>query len=303
MQSRLNSLRRARPLLGTLVDIRANGDEHIVAMAISAAFDEIEQIQKIMSFHEPQSDVSRLNRDACRRPVQVDPRTWEVLAAANAVSEASDGAFDITVAPKLVSWDYLPNDFARLPTVRHNGYRRIELLPDNCVSFLETALIDLGGIAKGYAVDRACLKLEQMGIVDYVVNAGGDLRVGITPEPIHVRHPYAPGEFVLVATLSNAAVATSATYFSEKQSHGTTVHPLVSPKNSAPVPMPGSVSVLAENCMTSDALTKVVAILGENASSVLARFSAQACLLPGRGDRKILPAIEDAEYSTHIGIP
>jgi thiamine biosynthesis lipoprotein len=283
-----NSLRRARPLLGTLVEIRASGDEGILSAAIGAAFDEIERIQKKMSFHDPQSDVSRLNRDAFLQPVKIDPQTWEVLSAARVISEASDGAFDITVAPQLVDWDYLPATTISACAVRHDGYRRIELLPDSHVSFSEPALIDLGGIAKGYAVDRACAVLDERGIVDYVVNAGGDLRVGIAPEPIHVRHPLSPGEFIPIAMLSNAAVATSAAYFAGKQLLGATIHPIITPKTGASTPLPGSISVFSKDCMTSDALTKVVAIFGDDARDILQRFSAQACLLSERGERQFL---------------
>jgi thiamine biosynthesis lipoprotein len=296
MPSPSNNLRRARPLLGTIVEIRARGDAQNLAAAVDAAFAAIERVQSLMSFHDPQSDLSRLNRDADRQPVVVDPQTWEVLAFARAVSIASDGVFDITVAPQLVAWAYLPHYLPAiatpLPRVRHIGFRGIHLLSDCSVYFSEPLMIDLGGIAKGYAVDRACAKLEENGIVDYVVNAGGDLRVGVAPEPIHVRHPSAPGEFVPVATLANAAVATSAAYFAAKQINGTTLHPLVNPKTGAPPAMSGSVSVLAKDCMTSDALTKVVAILGVDAGDILDQFSAQAFLLSGCGERKILP-IED----------
>jgi thiamine biosynthesis lipoprotein len=299
MPSPSNSLRRARPLLGTLVEIRASGDPHILPGAIDAAFAAIEHIQTTMSFHDPQSDISRLNREAHRNPVAVDPQTWEVLAFSRTVSLACDGAFDITIAPQLVAWAYLPHYLpgisTTLPAVRHNGYRGIHLLSDCTVWFSEPLMVDVGGIAKGYAVDHACAKLEEYGIVDYVVNAGGDLRVGTTPEPIHVRHPSSPGEFVPVATLANAAVATSAVYFAAKQLDGVMIHPLVNPKTGAPPSMTGSVSVFAENCMTSDALTKVVAILGSDAGKILKQFSAQACLLSDRGERIILALLESPE--------
>jgi thiamine biosynthesis lipoprotein len=280
-------------MLGTLVEIRASGDAHLLPAAIDAAFAAILRVQILMSFHDPDSDISRLNHEAHRSPVAIDPQTWEVLAFARTVSEASDGAFDITVAPQLVAWAYLPNypsaTCATFPIVRHNGYRGIHLLSDCTVYFSEPLMIDVGGIAKGYAVDRACAMLEEHGVIDYVINAGGDLRVGATPEPIHVRHPASPGKFVPVATIAKSAVATTAAYFAEKKINGTTIHPLVIPKIGVPPMMSGSISVLAKDCMASDALTKVVAILGDDAADILDQFSAQAYLLSKRGEQKILP--------------
>jgi thiamine biosynthesis lipoprotein len=271
-----------------VVDIRVSGHPTQLGKAIAAAFETVERIHRLMSFHDENSEVSQLNREAYRHPVRVSADTWKVLAAAQIISEVSRGAFDITVAPALVSWGYLPDTGLPPCRVQPYGYRRIKLLPDSRVRFLAPTLIDLGGIAKGYAVDCACEVLEKFGITQYVVNAGGDLRVGTRPELIQIRHPRRPGYLLPLANLQQAAVATSAAYYAAQRRDGRLLHPLVSPYSGEPAGRLESISVLARDCMTSDALTKVVMVRGVRATATLRRFNAQACLLTRAGEQVII---------------
>jgi thiamine biosynthesis lipoprotein len=285
-----SNLRRARPLLGTLVEIGARGDPAVLPAAVEGAFAAIERVHRLMSFHDPASDVSRLNGEAHLRPVAVDQRTWAVLAHAQRIAAASDGAFDVTVAPPLVRWGYLPESRQPLPTVRPNGYRSIELLAASRVRFRAPLLIDLGGIAKGYAVDLACEALEACGVTDYVVNAGGDLRVGATPTLVEVRHPGQPATTLALGTIRRAAIATSGRYYAGRTRHEGAVHPIVVPATAGCARYSGSISVRATDCATADALTKVVAILGNRSGPVLGRFGAEAALLASSGAWRALPA-------------
>jgi len=289
MQSSSSNLRRARPLLGTLVEISARGDPSIVPAAVDRAFDAIERVHRLMSGHDPSSDVSRLNREAHRRAVEVDWHTWNVLKHAQRVATASDGAFDVTVAPRLVRWGYLPERGRPLPAVKPNGYRSVELLPRRRVRFRAPTLIDLGGIAKGYAVDLACDALERCDVTDYVVNAGGDLRVGRTPTTVHVRHPGRPAATLALGTIRQSAIATSARYFAGKRVDDGWVHPIVAPATGDPARYRDSISVQATDCMTADALTKVVAVLHTDATPVLDRFGAEAVVLLQSGEWRRLP--------------
>jgi thiamine biosynthesis lipoprotein len=299
MPSLSSSLRRARPLLGTFVEIRVDGNPRILSAAVDEAFAAIARVHQLMSFHDPESDVSRLNQEAYRQPVKIDPQTWVVLDRARCISEASNGAFDITVAPRLVQWGYLPESILPLPALKPNGYRAIELLMEHHVRFCEPTLIDLGGIAKGYAVDVACVALERWGVYDYVVNAGGDLRVGGTATPIHVRHPRQPMTTLVLGIIQGAAIATSATYFARKSTHHDEVHPIVAPTTIAPAQFRGSISVRAPDCMTADALTKVVAVLGSSAAPTLQRLGAEAFLLSEAGEWRRLP---DGAQSSNVQI-
>src|SRR5262245_16267027 len=104
-----SELRRARPLLGTLVELAVRGrDRSVLEAAVAAGFPECAEIHALMSFHEPCSDVTRINAGAAAAPVPVDARTWRVLERAREISEASAGAFDVTVAPALVASGVLP---------------------------------------------------------------------------------------------------------------------------------------------------------------------------------------------------
>src|SRR5262245_894080 len=166
-------LRRCRPLLGTFVEIAARGKERLhLGRAIEAAFEAVARVHRLMSFYDPDSDVSRMNRDAFPKGVIVDPWTWQVIHAAQAFALESHGVFDITVAskPNAASW------------------RDIFLRRNYEVFFRRSLIVDLGGIAKGFAVDRAVDALQENGVTAAIVNAGGDLRVfGSTSREVHLR--------------------------------------------------------------------------------------------------------------------
>ena len=283
MRSPSSNLRRARPLLGTLVEITVSADFARANDAIDCAFAAIERVHALMSFQDAGSDVARLNRAALAAPVAVDAHTFAVLALAARVALVSDGAFDITVAPVLIGLGLLPAAGHAPPAHRRRGFELIELLPGERVRFHAPLAIDLGGIAKGYAVDLAAATLEQAGVDAYVVNAGGDLRVGSAAERIHVRHPARPARLLELASIRCAAVATSAPYFAARDTGDSTRHPVIAPETGAPASYCGSISVLAASCATADALTKVVAVLGRRAIPVLRHFEADACLLSVRG--------------------
>jgi thiamine biosynthesis lipoprotein ApbE len=117
MKSHCVELRRARPLLGTIVDIQTRAPNDFTAMrAIEDAFDAVERVHRLMSFHDPASDVSRLNREAHQHSVKVDDWTWTVLLSAHEFADESNGAFDITVGRLLTSWNLLPRLNARHPS-------------------------------------------------------------------------------------------------------------------------------------------------------------------------------------------
>ena len=150
---RCERVRRARPLLGTLVEISLSGnDANALHDAANAAFDEIASVHDIMSFHSPGSDVSRLNNSAVGCAVQIDPRTWRVIQVANSISWARGGAFDIAVGGEMMARGELPVIVSQ-PENRDASYRDIELLADfhvrrvRCVASLEVSHLDF---------DRSC---------------------------------------------------------------------------------------------------------------------------------------------------
>ncbi|KUZ16514.1 thiamine biosynthesis protein ApbE [Burkholderia diffusa] len=281
MQSRSSSLRRARPLLGTIVEITAMGLPDSLSPAIDAAFTAVEEIHRLMSFHEAGSDVSRINAAIAGATIEVHPHTWRVLERAMELSTLSDGAFDVTTATLLVDHGFLPRYAEHDVATRRNTYRDLELIRPRSVKWRQKALIDLGGIAKGYAVDCAIDALRAAGTAGGIVNAGGDLRCFGARQPIHVRHPAKPTELISLGWLANGAIATSSGYFAGTIEEGRRIDPLVDARNKTCIAWDASVSVIANDCTTADAATKIVRLAGEAMPGTLAMLDAQAILIDG----------------------
>jgi thiamine biosynthesis lipoprotein len=277
-----NEIRRCRPLLGTFVDIQAFGTNTAnLDNAVEAAFAAMTQIHHLMSFQDRNSDVSRLNSDAFRKSVRIHPRTWRVLKAAQEFSRNSAGVFDITMARHLVKWSYLPKH----NLVGGSGSWREIVFQTNCnVRFRRRLTIDLGGIAKGFAVDRGVEALKRNGAIAGIVNAGGDLRTfGPASQFVHLRSPAEPTRAAGIVRLCRRAVATSGTYFARKRNRGGWVSPLLDGRTGQVARELISVTVAAAECMTADALTKVVSTLREKAAPLLAKYCADALLLEQNG--------------------
>jgi thiamine biosynthesis lipoprotein len=244
-------IRRARPLLGTIVDLSGNGP-------LECGFAAIAKVHRLMSVHDPASDISRLNRDGFAKPVRVHPWTWRVLKAAQEFAQESDGIFDVTAANRLGNW------------------RDIILEKNHEVRFRRRVVVDLGGIAKGFAVDRAVDALRRAGVSSGIVNAGGDLRVfGPVARAIHLRNPVEPTLVSGTVRARHRAIATSATYFAHRA--------LIDGQTGRAMIDHISVTVAAAGCMTADALTKIMFVLREKAAPFLARHGADALLLERDG--------------------
>lgn len=270
---------RARPLLGTLVEIGAAGaDLPVLDAVIDRAFAAVRRVHACMSYHDAASDVSRLNRLG-RGTTTVDAHTWRVLAVARRVSEASGGRFDISIAPSLVRQGFLPAHPELAEPDGDAGWQHIELLDGNRVRLTRTLNVDLGGIAKGYAVDCALEILREAGLSAGRVNAGGDLRLfGGSPETVHVRHPARATRLLPLCETRSGAIATSATYYS-RLARDAKASPLIDPATRRPCTAARSVSVMADRCVIADALTKVVFAAPEVAPDALHRLGAHAVVL------------------------
>lgn len=233
-------LRRARPLLGTLVEVgllAASSDGAGDAAAFEVAFDAIREAQLVLSRFDAGSDIARFHALARGASMPVRPALREVLTAARELHEASDGAFDISLGSAPDGWRF---DGERL----HKRSSAVRL--------------DLGGIGKGHAVDLAVQALQARGGHHAGwVNAGGDLRAfGAVAVPVGLRDEVAGGVRPF-GTVQDGAFATSRLFVSERRC--------------------AHVSVAAPRCLIADALTKVVALRGEAAARpLLARQGAMA---------------------------
>jgi thiamine biosynthesis lipoprotein len=286
MSTPSSSLRRCRPLLGTFVSVTIAEPRAGAHEAIERAFATVAQVQRAMSFHDAGSDVGRLNA-AAGRPVRLSAATWRVLQRAQAWAARSGGAFDAVVGGELAGRGFLARSRAR---ARASSWHDLVLLPRGRARLRRGARVDLGGIAKGYAVDRAVAALRRAGIGAGCVNAGGDLRVfGPQPWRIAVRLPGAPGRVSPVIELQDGAIATSGGYLRRRRIGRRLWTPLADPKARGPLAPFASASVVAPTCLAADALTKVVLADPAGAAALLARHRARALTLDRRGRLRAIP--------------
>jgi FAD:protein FMN transferase len=295
-------IRRARPLLGTFIEIEARGtDQSAIVQAVDAAFESIAAVHRLMSFHEPDSDVSRLNREAHARPVRVHPWTFRVMEAAVDLHRRSNGVFDVAVAPILQAMGLLPWASQDGPARRMaSTFDAIELLEGQMIGFRHPGIrIDLGGIAKGFAVDQALDALRKSGAASSgLVNAGGDLAAfGEEAQLIHVRHPRDPRRPVCAVEVSDHALASSARRFDPFQSMQATDSAIIDPGSGKPANAIDAVTVRAPSCMIADALTKVVMIVGTDAIGPLELCNASALMIFSNGDVQIS---SDWQHAVHL---
>ncbi|HEX7948684.1 MAG TPA: FAD:protein FMN transferase, partial [Phenylobacterium sp.] len=165
---------RCRPLLGAFVEITAPDGADA---AVNSAFEAVAHVHARMSFHEADSDLGRLRRARAGDVVEVDRATAQVLRLAGELFAATGGLFDVGVGRALAEAGFLPRDGLGVLAAYPGDGGDIEVLDDTHIRLARRTLVDLGGIAKGYAVDRAMETLLAAGVPASVVNAGGDLRV------------------------------------------------------------------------------------------------------------------------------
>ena len=280
---------RCQPALGTYVEIGAYASapeiepkiEAQLHQTIDAAFMAIHTVQHCMSVFDRQSDLSRINRgDFLNKKGKVHPWLWEVLSLSKKIHSISSD-FDPCVCQKLVDFGVRP----RLETTNSaiaGSIDHVLLLEDYCIQTTAAVYIDLGGIAKGAAVDRAIEVLQTHGVHSGCVNAGGDLRVfGPNPNNIYVRNPSAPQQTRLIGTLQDGAMASSGDYFvAQRNTSAVQTGHLIDPKIGLPISTQQSFSVLASTCAVADALTKVYAITGDAHHPAMDYFDAHALEVP-----------------------
>jgi thiamine biosynthesis lipoprotein len=295
------TVRRAQPWLGTLVEIVAEGaDDSKLNVAIGRAFARVAAVHAAMSFQSPDSELTCVNHAAQSDWVAISPELAAVLAAALGIARASAGLFDPSVGGLLVESGVLPRHTG-FPAHAVPDWRAIDLdsdrvrCPDGArVRYTQPLLVDLSGIAKGYAVDVALASLRADGVAAATVNAGGDLaHYGAPAVPVHVRLPQRPTHSLQLATLQDGAAATSAGYFQPDA--------LRHPATGSTLCAHSSVTVLAADCMSADALTKVVAADAARAPQVLAVYQAQAVVLDGARAMRCPDAVAQARWCDAAG--
>ncbi len=266
-------LKREEAIMGTAISVELWSDDQAAGeAAIAAVMEEMHRIDRAMSPHKPDSELSRINRDAASAPVAISAEMTRLLARAAHFSQLSGGTFDITYAAVGRLFDYrsgIRPSAAELEKARSLvGYQNV-LLDEKkqTVRFARAGVcIDLGGFAKGHAIDNAAAILRQRGIVHANISAGGDSRVMSDrrgrPWMIGVRDPRRPGEVVAVLPLEDTSISTSGDYERYFIEDGVRFHHLINPATGKSPIGVWSATILAEDGLTTEALSKSVFVLG-----------------------------------------
>jgi thiamine biosynthesis lipoprotein len=287
--------------MGTVIEITLIGDdEEQENKAALQAFEEIKRIEQLMSPKVESGDVFRINQSSGKDRVKISNETLEVIKKAQEISKLSKGGFDITVGPLIELWKRAKEN-KTLPSAEEvkekldlANFRNIEMDQEGRVFLKKRGMaIDLGGIAKGYAVDRAFDVLRSLGYRNLIVNAGGDLRVGglknNQPWSIGIRNPRESQTILTRISVSDMAVATSGDYEKFFIYEGKRYHHIFNPKNGLPAEGCQSVTIVTKDCTTADGLATAVFVLGpEKGYALCQKLKGVHCLIVDKEGKIII---------------
>jgi thiamine biosynthesis lipoprotein len=268
--------------MGTLANVTVVAeDEDTAQKSIAEAFETFEEVERLMSYHNPDSQINIINRDAHNSPVKADESIFLVLQNAVEFSRLTGGAFDITVAPLIDLWNAAA-DANELPAKEEIEAARAKVGSDKLildtdqktVQFaVEGMKIDLGGIAKGYAIDQAIEAIRKSGALGGMVDIGGDIRVfGKPPRnrklwSIGLQDPrdkseIIPGSFRSIIQVEDAAVTTSGDYRRYVSIQGQKFSHIINSATGQSAQDLSSVTIISASALKADALATAVTVLG-----------------------------------------
>lgn len=268
-----------RLVMGTFAHLKTIAkDQETAKICVESAFAELQKVDDLMSNYKSDSETSRLNSDAAKRPIKVSASTFMVLQKSVEFSRLSEGAFDITIGPLAELWrsaaeaNSVPTE-AELAVARSRvGYEKLFLdVNEMTVRFaVEGMKLDLGGIAKGYAIDMAIEAMQNGGAIGGMVDVGGDIRCFGTPKDrnawrIGLQNPSDPqgsDEVLLILKLTNAAIATSGDYRRFVLVEGKKYSHILNRNTGASAEKTSSVTIISQNAINADALATAVSVMG-----------------------------------------
>ena len=282
--ARADWMQRTEAIMGTRCYVELWADDPVKGNdAIDAVMAELRRIDALMSHYKPESELSQINQYANERPVQVDKELFDLIKLSTHFSQITEGAFDITYASVGYLYDYphhiRPSEAqirAKLPAV---NWRNLLLDEEHhSVRFEHPGMrIDLGGIGKGYAVDRGIEILKARGVARALVTAGGDSRiVGDRmghPWLVAIRHPDNPNKVVTRIPLADSAVSTSGDYERFFDEGGVRYHHIIDPHTGHSASKVRSATILAPTATQTDGMSKTAFVLGpEKALEIINRM-------------------------------
>ena len=264
-------------LMGTTVETTARTtDVNLCKQAFISEYTEMQRIENLLSCEKDSSEISAINRASGYHPVKVSEETLEMVKRAQAYCKKYNGVFDITIGPLSDLWGFstdkeivLPNDKTIKSLDKLVNYKYLEINEKDTTVFLKKKgmSIDLGGIAKGYAIDRGSEVLKKWGITNFILNAGGDIYVSGTKDKetlwkVGIKHPRKTNDLVAEFNLKDYAVATSGDYERFKIINGIRYHHILNPATGYPGRLSQSSTVLALTAEEADATATYVFLIG-----------------------------------------
>lgn len=286
-------------------------DAHAARIAAHAAFARVAALNAILSDYEDDSELTRLSRTAgSGRAVKLGPDLWRVLHRSQQFARRTDGAFDVTIGPLVQQWRRarrqreLPDPPRLTAALQATGHRHLILNARTRTATLNVPnmRLDLGGIAKGYAVDEALRILRAHGITRALVSGGGDLAAAEAPPgrpawrievaPLDAQ----PGTTRCFVRLRHGALATSGDLFQHVEIAGQRYSHIVDPRTGIGLTDHSLVTVLAPDCTTADALATSVSVLGPEAGLKLIEATPRAAAHIARKPGERVEVLESARF-------
>jgi FAD:protein FMN transferase len=264
-------------LMGTTVEttVRTN-DINLSKKALLASYQEMQRVENLLSCEKDSSEISAINRASGLHPVKVSYETLEMMKRSKAYCKKYHGVFDVTIGPVSDLWGFsedkeivLPEDSTIKKLLKLVDYKDIVINEKDSTVFLKKKgmSIDLGGIAKGYAIDRGSAVLKEYGITNFILNAGGDIYVSGTKDKntlwkLGIKHPRNTNDLIAEFDLKDYAVATSGDYERFKIIDGLRYHHILNPATGYPGKLSESSTILAPTAEEADATATYVFLLG-----------------------------------------
>jgi FAD:protein FMN transferase len=268
-------VKRTQMHMGTLVTITAvSPDPDVGNRAMQVAFDEIKRLEQLLSTWRSDSELSRVNQEAGRRPVQVSSETLELVTRSLELGRLTLGGFNIALGPAIEAWSVIERQ--RIPDERELqqlkplvDWTSIQVNKEARTIYLphKGMRIDVGGIGKGYAADRAVAEMKRVGVMGGVVALSGDIKAfGVLPDrkgfPVGIKHPRREEELIAMIDLNDEAVSTAGDYERFFEREGIRYHHILDPQTLHPAGACQSVTVIAKEGTMADGLDTGIFVLG-----------------------------------------
>ena len=280
-------------VMGTQATITIWDREELSKKASTEAFKIFDQVNETLSTYIEESEISKLNREAFDNKFKCSTYLWENLVTAKKAYEFSNGGFDVTIRPLVQLWrfnqkrDQLPTDEEIKNALGKIGFDKIEFFPEEqAVKFKHEGLqVDLGGIAKGYAVDLAVLRLKELGIKRAIIDLGGNMYCfgempkGLTAYNIAIKNPVDKKSALFTVPLKGQSIATSGNYERFVMIDGKRYPHIVDPRTGWPVDKVDSVTVISPSALWSDILSTSIFVEGDKFIDKVIEYQKQSSVV------------------------